>query len=101
MQLAAGNSTADYVADYSVVTYPNPFYESLEYVYLLRKPMKVSVELLDLSGKVLSFIENKAIQSGGLHFGKIDSYSRTLAMGVYYLRFTFDNEIYVSKVVKM
>lgn len=102
LQLVTGDNVyPNRVADYSVVTYPNPFQEKLEYVYLLRKPVKVTVELLDLSGKELSVIEGKAMQAEGLHFGEVDSFRENLSMGVYYLRFTFGSETYVSKVVKM
>jgi hypothetical protein len=102
LQLVTGDNVyPNRVADYSVATYPNPFQEKLDYVYLLRKPMRVTVELLDVSGKELSVVESGAMQAEGLHFGEIDSYSRNLSMGVYYLRFTFGNETYVSKVVKM
>ncbi len=102
LQLVTGDNVYPLrVADYSVVAYPNPFQEKLDYVYLLRKPMKVTVELLDLSGKELSVIESKTMQSEGLHFGEVDSYRQNLSMGVYYLRFTFGGETYVSKVVKM
>lgn len=102
LQLVTGDHVYPHrVADYSVVTYPNPFQEKLEYVYLLRKAVKVTVELLDVSGKELSVIESRAMQAEGLHFGEIDTYSHNLSMGVYYLRFTFGSETYVSKVVKM
>jgi len=102
LQLVTGDNVyPNRVADYSVVTYPNPFQEKLEYVYLLHKPVKVTVELLDLSGKELSVIESRAMQAEGLHFGQVDSFRENLSMGVYYLRFTFGNETYVSKVVKM
>ena len=102
LQLVTGDHVyLNHVADYSVVTYPNPFQEKLDYVYLLRKPMKVTVELLDVSGKELFVIESKTGQAEGLHFGELDAYRQNLSMGVYYLRFTFGGETHVSKVVKM
>lgn len=99
--ITADNVYPDHIADFSVVTYPNPFIEKLDYVYLLRKPMKVTVELIDLSGQELWVVENEVRQAEGLHFGEIDSYSHNLPKGIYHLRFTFDNETYASKVVKM
>jgi hypothetical protein len=90
-----------HIADYSLVTYPNPFTDVLNYVYLLRKPMNVTIELLDVTGKEVVVIENKSSKPDGLQSGEINALTHRLPMGVYNIRFTFGNETILSKVVKM
>jgi hypothetical protein len=88
-------------AENSVIVYPNPFNEKLTYNYFLRKQVTVSVELFDMSGKFNFRVEKNQLQSEGLHTGTINAPALGLPPGVYYLRFTLDKQVVVTKVVKV
>jgi hypothetical protein len=88
-------------AENSVIVYPNPFTEQLTYNYFLRKQLTVTVELFDMSGKFNFWVEKKQLQSEGLHTGTINASILGLPPGVYYLRFTLDKQVVVTKVVKV
>jgi len=88
-------------ADFALNSYPNPFYDIVSYSYFLRKPMNVSIEFFDMSGKLNDFIIDNQIQTDGIHNGEVDAKALTLVPGVYYIRFTFDDKVIVKKVVKI
>jgi hypothetical protein len=85
----------------SVIVFPNPFNEQLTYNYFLRKQLTVTVELFDMSGKFNLRVEKKQLQSEGLHTGTINAPAIGLPPGVYYLRFTLDKQVVVTKIVKV
>jgi len=91
-----GNNT-----EVSTVAYPSPFNKILYYQYFLPKQMPVSIELLTMEGKNNITIVKNVLQSEGLHTGEIDGSVYVLNPGVYFLRYTFDKKVIVSKVVKM
>ena len=85
----------------SVIIFPNPFSEQVTYNYFLRNQVPVSVELYDMSGKFNVVVEKKNLRQEGLHTGTLNASGLGLSPGVYYLRFTFDNQIFVGKIVKI
>jgi hypothetical protein len=88
-------------AENSVIVFPNPFNEQLTYNYFLRKQLPVTVELVDMSGKFNFRVEKKQLKSEGLHTGTINATNLGIPPGVYYLRFTLDKQVVVTKVVKV
>ena len=89
------------LSDVSVMLFPNPFSENLSYNYFLRKQLPVSIELYDMSGKYSLHILKNQVQTEGLHTGDLDAVANGLAPGVYYIRFTFDKQVVVNKIVKI
>ena len=88
-------------ADVSAVVYPSPFKRTLNYQYFLPQKMPVSIDLYTMDGKKnISLVKNQ-IQPEGLHAGEVDASVYVLTPGVYFLRFTFEKKVIVSKVVKM
>jgi len=85
----------------TLVVYPNPFQEELNYHYFLRKAMQVSVSLLDLNGKTIANPVSNRIQQEGLYSGSIDAIQQHLVPGVYTLRMVFDNQVIIRKVIKL
>ena len=85
----------------SVIVFPNPFTEQVTYNYFLRKQLPVMVELYDMSGKFNIQVEKKQLQAEGLHTGTLNASVLGLPPGVYYLRFIFDKQSVVSKIVKI
>lgn len=85
----------------TVIVFPNPFSEQVTYHYFLRSPVPVSVELYDMSGKFNMKVEKMQFQTEGLHTGTLNASVSGLPPGVYYLRFMFDKQILVTKIVKI
>ncbi|MCX6276613.1 MAG: T9SS type A sorting domain-containing protein [Bacteroidetes bacterium] len=85
----------------SVIMFPNPFSEKITYNYFLRKSLSVSVELYDITGSNRLLIIKNQSQTEGLHTGDLDGIALGLTPGVYYVRFTFDKQVVVRKIVKI
>ncbi len=85
----------------SVIVYPNPFTGQVTYDYFLRKQIPVAVELYDMSGRFNLKVEPKQVQAEGLHTGVVNGSAHAMPPGVYYLRFTFDRQVVVTKIVKI
>ena len=88
-------------SDVSVILFPNPFNEKLTYNYFLRKQLPVSIELYDMSGRYSIRLVKNQMQPEGLHSGELDGLTHGLTPGIYYIRFTFDKQVVISKVVKI
>ena len=80
---------------------PNPFSDQLTYNYFLNEQMSVSVELYNISGKNMAWIVKDQQQLLGLQTGELIASRYGLIPGVYFLRFTFDKQVVVSKIVKI
>lgn len=89
------------LAEVTLTVYPNPFIETLNYTYFLRKPMPVTIEMVDITGKTIIILADEQLHSEGFHTGELDAVKCGLKMGVYYFRFKFDGKELVRKVVKM
>lgn len=87
--------------DISVVVSPNPFTDKLTYHYILTLPMDVSIELYDLSGKSSGWMVKNQLQNEGLHTGELHTATYGLAPGTYFIRFTFDKQVIIRKIVKI
>jgi len=85
----------------SVNILPNPFSDQLTYNYYLNEQMSVSIELFSISGKNLAWIVKDQQQLLGLQTGEVIASRYGLTPGVYFLRFTFDKQIVISKIVKI
>jgi len=85
----------------AVTLSPNPFIDKLTYSYSLNEPVPVSVELYTVTGKNSGWLVKNQLQSEGLHTGELHSLMYNLAPGVYFLRFTFDKQVIIRKVVKI
>jgi len=88
-------------ADITVILSPNPFTDQLTFNYILPVQMVVSVELYDMAGKHIAWLNNNQLQSEGLNTGKLDAATYSLAPGVYFLRFAFEKQVIIRKVVKI
>jgi hypothetical protein len=87
--------------DVSVTLSPNPFTDKCIYDYFLSEPASVSIELYNISGKTIAWLVKDQVQSVGLQTGEINSLMYTLTPGVYLVRFTFDKQIVIGKIVKI
>ncbi len=85
----------------TVTLSPNPFDRNLTFTYFLTEQMPVSIELYDMSGKHNGWLVKTQEQSAGLHTGELDAQTYGLMPGAYFLRFTFDRQVVMRKVVKL
>ncbi|MEI7523181.1 MAG: T9SS type A sorting domain-containing protein [Mariniphaga sp.] len=85
----------------TVVISPNPFNDKLTYQYDLGVSTTVSIELYSITGKNISWIVKNQIQPVGLQTGELKASTYDLTPGVYFIRFTFDRQIVICKVVKL
>ena len=85
----------------TVVISPNPFNDKLTYQYDLGVSTTVSIELYSITGKNISWIVKNQIQPVGLQTGELKASTYDLTPGVYFMRFTFDRQIVICKVVKL
>ncbi len=98
----SGIQTLDPTKSNVIVTLsPNPFNDKLNYQYDLSEPTTVSIELYSISGKNISWIAKNQLQSVGLQNGELKASAYDLASGIYFMRFTFDKQIVICKVVKL
>lgn len=74
--------------------YPNPVYENLNILIDAYKPVDLVIELLNTQGQI---IYNKRIKDAGQTSEKL--YTGNFAKGLYYIRFTIENKVFVRKIV--
>jgi hypothetical protein len=87
--------------DVSVTVSPNPFLEILTFQYFLSEQLPVSIELYDSSGKHSGWLAKDQIQPVGLHTDELNAMKYNLTPGVYFIRFTFDKQVVISRIVKI
>jgi len=103
-KVSASQATSDNKVikqDVTVTISPNPFVDKLNYNYFLSEPMPVSLELYSVTGKGNGWLVKSQIQPVGLHTGELNAVMYSLSQGVYFLRFTFDKQVVICKVVKI
>ena len=98
---AINPNTVNGKPEVTVVVSPNPFTDKFNYSYLLTEQMAVSIELYTISGKNISWLVKDQLQLPGMQTGEINSMMYNLTPGVYFLRFTFDKQVVISKVVRI
>ena len=87
--------------DVSVLISPNPFTDKLTFSYFLNEPIKVSIELYSMGGKNISWLVKDQLQPMGTQTGELLATMYNLRSGVYFLRFTFDKQVVIQKIVKI
>jgi len=80
--------------------YPNPFYDKATIEYSLVKKSKVSLEILDVTGKQLGYL-NQQNQPAGKYQFDINADQYHLTPGVYILKVTLDNGFAIRHIVKL
>jgi hypothetical protein len=88
-------------SDVEVLVSPNPFVDQLTYNYILTTPLNVSIEVYDTSGKTHGWLVKNQMQTEGLHNGELSASNFGLTPGLYFMRFTFDNQVIIHKIVKL
>jgi hypothetical protein len=89
------------VPEVTVALSPNPFSEKLTFNYTLPGSLPVSIELYDMTGKQSGWLVKNQPQTQGYHTGELDAATYGLTPGIYFMRFTFDKQVIIRKVVKL
>jgi len=79
---------------------PNPFVDQLIYSYVLPESMNISIDLYDMAGKTYGRLVSNQPQAGGFHNGELISSKYGLTPGVYFMRFSFNDQVAIYRVVK-
>ena len=87
-------------SEVKVVISPNPFTDQLVYSYVLTDPLPVTIDLYDMAGKSYGRLLSNQLQEVGLHNGELVAARYGLTPGVYFMRFTFDKQISIFRIVK-
>lgn len=86
---------ADKVASLSI--FPNPIKDKLTVQYYLHEACKMKVELLDLNGKTVQQLD-EFVQAPGF-FQRSFTFNEQLTSGIYLLKITEGEQVYVKKLL--
>jgi photosystem II stability/assembly factor-like uncharacterized protein len=81
--------------------YPNPFNNNTNITYYLQKHGKVKIEIINLLGKKVKLITEDYQHEGGytLFWNGKDNNNHSVASGIYLVKFQFDKEIKIQKII--
>ena len=86
------------IADFKV--YPNPFRGETNVSYTLPSSGQVSIEVIDLLGKVIATPETKVNRAAGNHQVTINSSQAHLTPGVYFVRLTVNDQVMTKRIIQ-
>ena len=81
-----------------VSNYPNPLYNSTNFRFSMKQPGKATIEIIDLLGNRIDFIDAGYLDKGS---HSINWDASNIADGIYFYRITAGNEVTTAKMVKM
>ncbi|OFY73151.1 MAG: hypothetical protein A2265_06160 [Bacteroidetes bacterium RIFOXYA12_FULL_33_9] len=84
----------------SLNVYPNPFAQEINIEYNLTKSADVTINLFDVSGRLIERLVNNQTQNMGKHVIEIEKAGTELKQGIYFIEFNIDNLIYLKKIIK-
>jgi PKD repeat protein len=80
--------------------FPNPFKNDLTINYVLKSAMFVQIEIFNVVGeKVITIIKEN--ESAGIYKHIFNPEKYGCSTGIYYLKFTFDNQIFSRKIIQI
>jgi hypothetical protein len=83
-----------------VNAYPNPFLDNLTIAYTLEKSSDVQVDLYDINGLFIKTLEQQHNLPAGEHKKTADVSQLNLPKGLFFLKFTMDNQSFTKSVIK-
>lgn len=95
-----GIFTPDGTAE-NITAYPNPFSNNSFISFKLRRTGTVSVEVFDVTGKIVARPIHKRQYTAGKYIERIDSRALQIAAGTYVYRITINKELYTQKVIRI
>ncbi len=82
--------------------FPNPINETSRVEFCLSKNTQVSANLLDLNGKIISHVFNRALEQGTHSISIVSDYLNleNIQNGVYFLSFEYDGQKKLERILK-
>lgn len=85
-----------------LIVYPNPGSSIFTISYKLNKDTRTSLKVIDSKGQTLSLIENDDIKSPGVYrlkWNPAHDNGSSFSKGIYFIKLTTDDGIYVNKIL--
>jgi len=76
---------------------PNPFYHNSIIQFSLPKTNKISLQVMDSSGRLVLNLTNNEVKEEGFHQTRFDA--DALDAGIYFIRLVMEKEVLTKKVV--
>ncbi len=95
------SSIEDFNTSKEVTMFPNPFKDGFTINYTLDNASKVSIDVYDISGKLVKTIFNSPKQEKGTYNFSINSAENNLLQGVYYIRISMGNKCVTRKMIQL
>jgi hypothetical protein len=95
------NSLEDLNSSVSVEMFPNPYTDQLRINYKLEKESNVSIQVYDITGKLVKTLLSLENQEKGIQNYTLNSSENGFMPGAYYVRLTIDNNSITRKVVQL
>ena len=100
LNIPTASVTPDVTAE-KIFTYPNPFTNNSFISFKIRRPGIVSVEVYDITGKIIAKPIDQKHYPAGKYIERIDTKLLHIAAGTYVYRVTINKELYVQKVIRL
>src|SRR5215203_5756792 len=100
LNIPTGIINPDLIAE-KITAYPNPFTNNSFISFKIRRPGIVSVDVYDITGKIIAKPINQRHYPAGKYIEKIDTKLLHIAAGTYVYRITINKELYVQKVIRL
>ncbi|MDD5570221.1 MAG: S8 family serine peptidase [Bacteroidales bacterium] len=82
----------------TLIAFPNPFKNELHFIFYSDNTQEAKVDLIELTGRII-YSRNYNFKSNGYYEIDIPN-TEILSVGIYYLRVTASQDVYVNKVLK-
>jgi hypothetical protein len=84
----------------NIEAYPNPFVDNANISYTLNKDAKVTVEIFDMQGKLITSFFEGSQKAGGYNFN-FNARNFSSGSGIYIVKLMVDADVYSSQMVQM
>ena len=81
--------------------YPNPFNPTTKFTYTVNRPGRVSLEIYDVMGKLVStlFHEYKEMGTFEVRWNGLDDSKQSVSSGIYFYKFSQDGKSSIKKMI--
>ncbi|MFL5772371.1 MAG: T9SS type A sorting domain-containing protein [Flavisolibacter sp.] len=85
----------------NVAAYPNPFNNNSFVSFKLRRPGIVSVDIFDVTGKLIARPLHRKLYPSGKFIERIKAQELQISPGTYFYRITINREMFVQKMIQV
>lgn len=88
----------DIMNPFRLLVFPNPGFSQINIRFEIEKPCRVQINVINKTGEFVAEICDKNF-SRGEHQINYDLESKKIDKGIYFLKFTFDDQFYIKRMV--